>query len=85
MKSQILKYKCTLPAGSNSELGFDLRGVQWVVLCDKEGLKGSAIHKQRDCGELHIQHIVMPLFVTDLQETRSHSSQIIIQTCTSGK
>lgn len=47
---QSSKKKCleefTLPAGTNGELRFDLGGVQWVVLCNQEGLKGSSIHKQ---------------------------------------
>lgn len=57
----------TLPAGTNRELSFYLGGVQWVVLCNQEGLKGSPIHKYRNSGELHIKHIVMPLFVTHLE------------------
>lgn len=65
-----LNKKCieefTLPAGTNGELSFYLGGMQWVVLCNQEGLKGSSIHKQRHSGELYIQHIVMPLFVTHL-------------------
>lgn len=60
----------TLPAGTNSELSFNLGGMQWVVLCNQEGLKGSPIHKQRHSGELHIQHVVMPLFVTNLWTTQ---------------
>jgi len=65
---QICTQEFTLPAGTNGELSLDLGGVQWVVLCDQEGLKGGSIHKQRHGGELHIQHIVMPLFVTHLQK-----------------
>lgn len=44
----------TLPAGTNGELSFNLGGVQWVVLCNQEGLKRSSIHKQRHSGELYI-------------------------------
>lgn len=58
--------ECTLPAGTNSELSFNLGGVQWIVLCNQEGLKGSSVHKQRHRGELHIEHIMMPFFVTHL-------------------
>lgn len=56
----------TLPTGANCELSLDLRGVQRVVLCDHEGLEGRPIHKQRNSGELHVEHIMMPLFVTHL-------------------
>lgn len=58
---------CTLPAGANSELSFNLGGVERVILCDQEGLEGSSIHKQRHCRELDVQHIVMPFLITDLQ------------------
>lgn len=61
----------TLPAGTDGELSFDLGGVQWVVLRNQEGLKGSSVHKQGHGGELHIQHVVMPLFVTHLDDTRA--------------
>lgn len=56
----------TLPTGTNGELSFNLGGVQGVILCDQEGLKRGPVHKQRHGGELHVQHIVMPLFVTHL-------------------
>lgn len=56
----------TLPAGTNCELGPNLRGVKWIVLRHHEGLEGSPVHKQGDSGELHVQHIMMPLFVTHL-------------------
>lgn len=58
---------CTLPAGANSELSFNLGGVERVILCDQEGLEGRSIHKQSHCRELDVQHIVMPFFITDLQ------------------
>jgi len=60
------RFALTLPAGTDGELSFDLGGVQRVVLCNQEGLEGGSIHKQRNSGELHIEHIVMPLFVTSL-------------------
>lgn len=60
----------TLPAGTNGELRFNLGGVHRVVLCHQEGLKRSAVHKQRHGGELHIQDVVMPLFVTRLWRTQ---------------
>ena len=66
-----------MPAGTDGELGFDLGGVQWVVLCDQEGLEGGPIHKQRHSGELDIQHIVMPLFVTSLRRTRQRELRTV--------
>lgn len=56
----------TLPAGTDGKLTFDFGGVQWVVLCNQEWLEHSSIHKERHAGDLDIQHIVMPLFVTCL-------------------
>lgn len=56
----------TLPTGTDGKLGFDLGCVQRVILCNQEGLKGGSIHKQRHGGELHVQHVVMPLFVAHL-------------------
>lgn len=44
----------TLPAGTNGELSFNLGGMQWIVLCNQEGLERSSIHKQRHSGELYI-------------------------------
>lgn len=63
----------TLPAGADGELGLNLGRVQRVILCDQEGLKGGSIHKQRHGGELHVQHIVMPLFVAHLRHTTEGS------------
>ena len=59
-----------MPAGTDGELRLDLGGVQRVVLSDQEGLEGGAVHKQGHGGELHVQHVVMPLFVAHLQTTR---------------
>lgn len=56
----------TLPAGTDGELSFDFGGVQWVVLCNQEWLEHSSIHKERHAGDLDVQHVVMPLFVTCL-------------------
>lgn len=58
---------CTLPAGANSELSFNLGGMERVILCDQEGLEGNSIHKQRHTRKLDVQHIVVPFFITDLR------------------
>lgn len=63
----------TLPAGTNGELSFDFGGVQWVVLCNQEWLEHRSIHKERHAGDLHVQHVVMPLFVTCLSDTEKKS------------
>lgn len=65
-----------MPAGTDGELGFDLGCVQRVILRDQEGLKGGSVHKQRHGGELHIQHIVVPLFVAHLPHTQGEAVKV---------
>lgn len=56
----------TLPAGTDGKLSFNFGGMQWVVLGNQEWLEHSSIDKESHAGDLHIQHIVVPLFVTRL-------------------
>jgi hypothetical protein len=47
--------------------------VQGVVFGDQEGLEGGTVYKESYGGELHVQHVVVPLFVTHLEGERERS------------
>lgn len=64
-----------MPAGPDSELHVDLGGVQGVVFGDQEGLEGGPVYKESHGGELHVQHVVVPLFVTHLEGEREEKGQ----------
>lgn len=70
---------CTLPAGADGELGFDLGGMQRVILRDQERLEGGTIHKQSHCRELDVQHVVMPFFITHLRREMCISDLVYTQ------
>lgn len=57
----------TLPASSNHELGFDLGRMKRVVFSHREGLVRDAVHVKSHVWDFHVEDIVMPFLVTDLQ------------------
>lgn len=74
-----------MPAGADGELGFDLGGMQRVILRDQEGLKGGTIHKQSHCWELDVQHVVMPFLITHLGGERLDQGLGLTTDCISAK
>lgn len=63
----------TLPASPHCELHGDVRGVDGPVVGHQVRLVRRPVHVQRHHRELHIDHIVVPLLVTDLGDTASIS------------
>lgn len=61
----------TLPAGTNSQLHVNLRGVDGPVVGDQVGVVGHTVHVERHHGELHVDDIVVPLLIADLTERKS--------------
>lgn len=60
----------TLPASPNHELSFDLRWMKRVIFSHREGLMRNTVHIESHTWEFHIEDVVMPLLIADLQEAR---------------
>lgn len=56
----------TSPAGPNHESRFPSGWVDETIVMDESRVKWDAISIKRDCGELQVQSIVVPLIITDL-------------------
>ena len=69
--SPCLHRPLTLPAGANSQLHVNLRGVDGPVVGDQVGVVGHPIHVERHHGKLHVDDVVVPLLIADLKETKS--------------
>lgn len=66
-----LHWPLTLPAGANSQLHVNLRGVDGPVVGDQVGFVGHPVHVERHHGELHVDDVVVPLLITDLTGRKS--------------
>lgn len=71
----------TLPAGAHCQLHVNLRGVDGPVVGDQVGVIGHPVHVEHHDGELHVDDVVVPLFVTDLKERKTFISDRRISTC----
>lgn len=60
----------TLPASPHHELSFYLGWMERVILSHREGLVGRAIHIESHAREFHIEDVVVPFLITDLQRQR---------------
>lgn len=53
--------------------------MQWVVLGHGEGLVSRPVHVQGHARELHVEHVVVPLLITDLPGARDPNCQPLPQ------
>lgn len=58
----------TLPTGAHRQLHVDLRRVDGPVVSHQVGVIGHPVHVERHHGELHVDDVVVPLFVANLQQ-----------------
>lgn len=69
----------TLPAGAHCKLRVDLGAVDWPVIRHQVGFIGHPVHEERHSRKLHVDHVIVPLLVADLQGGQRRCGAVNLQ------